>query len=156
LLGHTPRPLLDTPRMSEFILFLSHNALLSAGLIGTLLAWIFWEVKQLRRGFVALSPAQLVEWMNRQDARVIDLAENNDFLKSHIDGAVNIALGDFSATHKAIKSALERPIVVYDRAGLRADQAAAQLVKAGFKQVALLDGGLDAWTRESLPTAKGR
>ena len=92
----------------------------------------------------------------KPDARVVDLTDNNDFLKMHIGGAVNIPLSDFSATHKAIHSAQDKPVVVYDRSGVKADGAAAKLVAAGFKQVGLLSGGLDAWLRESLPTAKGK
>ncbi len=142
--------------MSEFLTFLAKNPLLSAALLGTAMAWIFWELKQLRRGFFALNPNQLVEWINRKDARVFDLTDNNDFLKMHINGAVNIPLADFSALHKSVQSALDKPVVVYDRKGLKSDGAAAKLVAAGFKQVGLLSGGLDAWLRESLPTAKGK
>ena len=142
--------------MSEFISFFARNPLMSAALLGTATAWIFWEFKQLRRGFLALNPNQLVEWINRKDARVFDLADNNDFLKMHIFGAVNIPLADFSATHKSVQSAQDKPVVVYDRNGLKSDSAAAKLVAAGFKQVGLLSGGLDAWLRESLPTAKGK
>jgi rhodanese-related sulfurtransferase len=142
--------------MSEFMAFLAKNPLLTAALLGTAAAWVIWELKQLRRGFIALSPNQLVEWINRKDARVVDLADNNDFLKMHIGGAVNIPLSDFSATHKAIHSAQDKPVVVYDRSGVKADGAAVKLVAAGFKQVGLLSGGLDAWLRESLPTAKGK
>ena len=155
-LGHTSRPFEQAARMSEFLTFLAKNPLLSAALLGTVMAWIFWELKQLRRGFVALNPNQLVEWINRKDARVFDLTDNNDFLKAHISGAVNIPLADFSATHKSVKSALDKPVVVYDRTGMKSDSAAAQLVAAGFKQVGSLSGGLDAWLRDSLPTAKGK
>ena len=142
--------------MSEFINFLAKNPLLTAALLGTAIAWIFWELKQLRRGFIALSPNQLVEWINRKDARVIDLTENNDFLKAHIGGAVNIPLADFSATHRAVQSTHDKPVVVYCRTGVRSESAAAKLVAAGFKQVGSLSGGLDAWLRESLPTVKGK
>jgi rhodanese-related sulfurtransferase len=142
--------------MSEFIAFLSKNPLITAALLGTVIAWIIWEFKQLRRGFVALNPGQLVEWMNRKDARVVDLADNNDFLKMHINGAVNMPLADFSAKHKSFNSALDHPVVIYDRSGSKAEGVAVTLVAAGFKQVALLDGGLDAWLRESLPIVKGR
>lgn len=142
--------------MSEFLNFLFSNPLLSATFLGVLVAWIYWEIQQLRRGFLVISPAQLVEWMNRKEARVIDLAENNDYLKAHIDGASNIPSSDFSPTHKNLKCAPDRPLVVYDRNGVGAERVAATLVRAGFTQVAVLSGGLDAWIRDSLPTAKGR
>lgn len=142
--------------MSEFLNFLLNNPLLSASLLGVLAAWIFWEIQQLRRGFVVLSPAQTVEWINRKQARVIDLAENNDFLKAHIDGASNIPSSDFSPTHKNLKCAPDRPLVIYDRNGVGAERVAATLVRAGFSQVAVLGGGIEAWQRDSLPTAKGR
>ena len=155
-LGHTSRPFEQAARMSEFITFLAKNPLLTTALVGTAIAWIIWELKRLRRGFVALNPNQLVEWINRKDARVFDMNDNNDFLKMHIGGAVNIPIADFSASHKSLHSAQDKPVVVYDRSGVKADGAALKLVAAGFKQVGLLSGGLDAWLRESLPTAKGK
>jgi rhodanese-related sulfurtransferase len=142
--------------MNEILNVLKSNPVLSLMFFGTMAAWLMWEIKQMRRGFAAINANQLVEWINRKDARVIDLSENNDFLKQHIAGALNVPLSDFSSDHKALKSAANQPVVVYDRSGLRADAAAAKLVQAGFKQVAMLDGGLDAWLRESFPTAKGR
>lgn len=110
----------------------------------------------MRRGYQALSPSQVTEWINRQEARVIDLAAVNDYLKSHIPGALNVPLADAGPEHKEFAKYRERPLVVYDRAGLLSAGIAEKLFKAGFSKIGFLEGGLDAWIREQLPTVRGR
>jgi rhodanese-related sulfurtransferase len=142
--------------MSDFFTFLSANPVLSLLLLGTLVAWTGWELKQLRRKHQVIAPQRLVELLNRERAYVIDLNENNQYLKHHIDGAINIPLGDFSPSHKSIKAEKTQAIVVYDAAGLKAESVAEQLAAAGFTTLFVLDGGLDNWQRERFPTVKGR
>jgi rhodanese-related sulfurtransferase len=142
--------------MSALFSFLASHPILTAALVGVVLAWISWEISQLRRGFVALSPQQLVLWMNKQNARVIDLATNNEFLKLHVDGAVNMPAADFALEHKALKGEKNRPIVLCDRGNPIAATIAAKLKAAGFPTVAILDGGLEAWQAAQLPCARGR
>ena len=47
-------------------------------------------------------------------------------------------------------------MVVVCAAGITATGVASRLVKAGFKQVSVLDGGIGAWQQASLPLAKGK
>ncbi len=142
--------------MSDFFTFLSANPVLSLLLLGTLVAWTGWELKQLRRKHKVIAPQRLVELLNRERAYVIDLNENNHFLKHHIDGAVNIPLIDFSPSHKALKADKTQAVVVYDATGMKAEGVAEQLAAAGFTSLFVLDGGLDNWQRERFPTVKGR
>jgi rhodanese-related sulfurtransferase len=142
--------------MTDLFAFFAQNFLLSAAFFGTLIAWGFYEVSLLRRGFRMLSPQQLVMLINRENPHLIDLASNNEFLKAHIAGAVNMPLPDFSPQHKALAGDKTRHVVLYDRNGTAATAVAQKMQRAGFEKLAVLDGGLDAWVQDQLPCAKGR
>lgn len=142
--------------MDRLVEFATRHPLLCAGFVAVALAWVVWEMRHLRRGYSALSPGQVTEWINRQDARVIDLAAVNDYQKSHIPGALNVPLADAGPDHKEFAKCRERALVVYDRAGSLSAGIAQKLFKAGFNKIGFLEGGLDAWIREQLPTVRGR
>jgi rhodanese-related sulfurtransferase len=141
--------------MSELFAFAARHPGLSLAFVVISIAWLAWEVNLRRRGFRGLNNNELSHWMNRKDAIVIDLSSNNDFLKGHIPGALNIASSELApANHASLKK--DRPVVLYDRSGREAERACAQLKKQGFAEVGFLEGGLDGWLRESLPVVKGR
>ena len=50
----------------------------------------------------------------------------------------------------------ELPVAVACRTGTASADAAKRLVKAGFKQVFWLDGGVAAWQQANLPLVKGK
>ena len=57
---------------------------------------------------------------------------------------------DFSSLEKH----KDKPIIVVCAAGINATKVANQLLKAGFSQVNLLKGGMNAWTTAGLPVVK--
>ena len=141
--------------MNELMAFATRSPGLSLAFVGIACAWVIWEITRLRRGYRGLNNNEVSHWINRKDALVIDLSANNEFLKGHIPGAVNLAASELAASEsKSLKK--DRPVVVYDRNGREAERAAALLKRLGFADVAFLDGGYDGWVRESLPVAKGR
>lgn len=48
----------------------------------------------------------------------------------------------------------DRPVYVICRSGNRSAQASAQLVKAGYRQVFNVDGGMNAWTTAGYPVKR--
>ena len=60
------------------------------------------------------------------------------------------------ALGKLLAKAKETPVVLVCAVGVTASATAQKLVKAGFKKVSVLDGGIGAWTGASLPLAKGK
>ena len=79
-----------------------------------------------------------------------------DFEKGHIAGARNVLMSQFDPENKELAKVRELPIAVYCKSGTTSSQAAARLVKAGFKHVYWLGGGLAAWRQADLPTARGK
>lgn len=76
-------------------------------------------------------------------AQLVDVRSPAEFAGGHIEGAVNIPVGELSARMGELGNK-STPIVVYCRSGMRAGSAQKQLQAAGFEQVHNL-GSMSAW-----------
>ena len=93
--------------------------------------------------------------MNREDAIVVDIRATSEFSKGHIAGALNIAADQLTEGHSKLENHKTKPIIVVCNAGITAGKTANQLAAAGYEQVNVLDGGMNAWFNANLPVAKG-
>lgn len=142
--------------MDRLLEFAQQNLLLSIALAGITLALVYTEVMRLFRGYKAVNPAQLTELINRENALVVDLRGQAEYEKGHIIGAKHLLPSAVEPEGKLLGKAKESPVVLVCAAGLTASASAEKLVKAGFKRVSVLDGGVGAWTAAGLPLAKGK
>ncbi len=142
--------------MERLLEFAQQNLMLSLALAGLTLALIVTEILRLFRGFKGVSPAQLTELINRENALVVDLRGLGDFEKGHIIGSRHVLPSQVEPEGKLLAKAKDSPVVLVCAAGITASGTAEKLVKAGFKQVSVLDGGIGAWTGANLPLAKGK
>jgi rhodanese-related sulfurtransferase len=140
-------------RLPEFI---GAHPILSMAFVGLTAAIVINEISRLRRGYSALSPAQLTLLMNRENALVVDISPLNDYEKGHILGAKHVAMSQFDPENKVLAKVRELPVVVVCRSGMTAGNAATRLVKAGFKNVHVLEGGVQAWQAAELPLVRGK
>ena len=140
-------------RLPEFI---GNHPILSLAFVAIGVALIVNELQRLTRGYKAVSPAELTQLINRQDALVVDVSAINDFEKGHILGSKQVAMSQFDPENKLLAKVKDLPVVVVCRTGMQSGQAAKRLVKAGFSKVYWLDGGVLAWQQADLPLAKGK
>ena len=94
--------------------------------------------------------------INRDDALVVDLRPAADFEKGHIAGAKNVQMAQFDPENKHLAPAKALPVVLVCKSGETASGAAKRLRKAGFANVNVLEGGVQAWQGADLPLVKGR
>ena len=84
-------------------------------------------------------------------AVLVDVRTPEEFAGRHLDGAVNIPVGDLQSRlgeiDKLTGGDKNKPIVVYCQAGGRAGRAKTMLVEAGHPQVTNL-GGIADWDRK--------
>jgi rhodanese-related sulfurtransferase len=140
-------------RLPEFI---GNHPLLSLAFIGLFIALVMNEASRFTRGYKSLTPALLTQLINRENALVVDVSPLGDFEKGHIVGSKHVALSQFDPESKLLAKVRELPVAVVDRNGMQSGTAAKKLVKAGFKNVYWLDGGIASWQGADLPLAKGR
>ena len=132
------------------------NQILSLALVALTVAIVYTEIARLFRGYKALRPAELTHLVNSENALVVDLSASNDFEKGHIAGARNVQMSQFDPENKHLAPARALPVVLVCKVGQTADGAAKRLRKAGFTNVNVLEGGIQAWQAADLPLVKGR
>ena len=94
--------------------------------------------------------------INRDDALVVDLRPAADFEKGHIAGAKNVQMTQFDPENKHLAPAKALPVVLVCKSGETASGAAKRLRKAGFANINVLEGGVQASQAADLPLVKGR
>lgn len=65
----------------------------------------------------------------------VDVRTKDEFESGHLDGAVNIPLGDIAKRKQEIKGLGTTPVVFYCRSGNRSGSAVAYLQKEGYAEV---------------------
>lgn len=77
--------------------------------------------------------------------QLIDVREPSEWDEGFIPGAALVPQGEFYGGTAIAALSPEVPIVLYCHSGYRSANCAAALLNAGFKDVASLDGGIEAW-----------
>jgi rhodanese-related sulfurtransferase len=113
-----------------------------------------------RAGIENLSPAELTREMAAGDVVLIDVREPGETADGVIPSAVRIPRGvlDFRADADAAEHGTdlrpERRVVLYSGNGERSALAAVTLHGLGYRDVAHLDGGLQAWVAAGGPVGR--
>lgn len=137
--------------MDRLIEFVGNNALLFV-LLTAVIALIAWtEMRRLTRKYRDLSPAEVVQLINREEAVVVDIREDAEARKGTIAGAKHLPLSVFRQRLADLERHRDRTIVIVCQTGSRSAQACEQLVAAGYPKVAQLRGGIMAWEGAGLP-----
>lgn len=105
-----------------------------------------------------LSPAEVEAHLLARDATLVDVREAEEVAeRGWIAGAVHVpgAVLDERAGSSSHEASLDprRLIIVHDAAGTRSIEASETLVRLGYRDVARLAGGIDAWERAGYPVA---
>ncbi|GAA4504172.1 rhodanese-like domain-containing protein [Pseudaeromonas paramecii] len=143
--------------MQEYIDFIVRNPLLAAAWLGLLVALFYTTIKAKFSPVKAVNSQGATLLINRQQAVVVDVRNQDEYAKGHIAGSHHVPVSQIDGNNLTlIEKFKENPIIVVCESGMRAGPAAAKLSKAGFKQVFLLRGGLADWRSENMPLTKKR
>ena len=143
--------------MEQLITFANNHPMLSAAWAAIVLMIVVISIRIKLSPIKQVSPQELTFLANKNDGLVIDIRAEKDFKVSHILDSVHFATdkannNDFASLEKH----KDKPIIVVCTAGITASKVANQFLKAGFNQVNLLKGGMNAWSAAGLPTAKSK
>lgn len=132
-----------------------NHPMLSAVWVGLVLAIIVITVMIKMSPVKQVSPQELTLLVNKSQGIIVDIRSEKDFKTSRIVDSVHLPSekankNDFASLEKH----KDKPIIVVCAAGLTASKIANQLTKAGFGNVNLLKGGLNAWASAGLPVVK--
>ena len=141
--------------MEQLITFATNHPLLSSVWAAIVLMIIFTTIKIQLSPIKQVSTQELTLLVNKQDGAVVDIRTEKEFKAAHIIDAIYFSAdkaskNDFTALEK-VKG---KPIIIVCVAGITASKIANQLLKAGFTQVNILKGGMNAWSGAGLPTTQ--
>jgi hydroxyacylglutathione hydrolase len=100
----------------------------------------------LKTGNIPLSPENFEAMANYEEALVLDVRTQGDFLKAHIPNSIFIGLnGQFAPWVGALITDLKQPILLIVPEG-KSEEAVTRLSRVGYDNtLGFLDGGMDAW-----------
>ena len=136
--------------------FAGRHPYLSLALGGLTVAIVYNEIAGRLSGIRRLGPAEVTALINHGNALLVDVRGASDFEKGHIAGSKNVQMTQFDPENKQLAPAKSLPVVMVCKVGQTASVAAKRLRKAGFTDVAVLEGGIQAWQAADLPLVKGK
>ena len=91
---------------------------------------------------------QVSQWMQEHEGYLlVDVRDEEEFRKGHIPGALLIPIDEIRVGHLEALPDKDQALLLYCRTGRRAEDAAALLVKMGYRNVYAI-GGIFDWTGE--------
>ena len=140
--------------MIKIIIAASISSFLS-GLFGVSWDSVDKKIDREYPGIEFISSAQLFQKYQDESAEiplVIDVREDDEFLISHLENAVNLETGELISRIVADKDA---PIVVYCSVGYRSAGVAVELAELGYSNVVNLRHSLFEWANNDYPMVNG-
>src|SRR5690606_28161033 len=100
----------------------------------------------LQKGNVPLTPDDFEAMANHEEALVLDVRPQSEFIKGHIPNSIFIGLnGQFAPWVGALITDLKQPIILVVPEG-KSEEAVTRLSRVGYDNtLGYLEGGMDAW-----------
>jgi rhodanese-related sulfurtransferase len=131
----------------------TNNLLLLATLITSGLALALPQILgRLNKQLLSVHTA--VQWVNQRNAHVVDIRTADEYKTGHIAQSKHLPLADLDNGIKQLKLDSNKPVILVCLSGSRANTASGKFKKAGFAEVACMDGGISAWNQAGLPLVK--
>ena len=118
------------------------------------LLWTVFFFTESRRGSRPLSPQAATNMVNRQEAVIVDLRDEDEFRKGHIAGSVNIPYGKIGERAGELKDHKEKPVILVCKVGTHASLAGRTLKGQGFIDLYRMRGGIQGWRNDNLPVVR--
>ena len=110
-----------------------------------------WEAAGLPvEGVALVPPNELRRRLGGPNAPIVlDVRQDDEWADGHIPGAVHVENGRLPWDDLPLPK--DRPIVVHCHTGNRSASGASILRRMGYRNVAILDGGIAAWAAMRYP-----
>lgn len=146
--------------MGEIFDFLLRHWALTGALLIAFAAYMYFEMRDKVLGAVAVSPEKLVQMMNHEHARVVDLRTEAEFKEAHIINSTHaVSVADLEKLlakphYKNKKVVLVVPSTM--QTTLSATLKKLQTSNGKTLEISVLQGGINAWRSAQLPLQKSK
>lgn len=141
--------------MEQLIEFITNHIILTSAFFALTVLLLLDIFGTNLRGFQSASPGDATQLINREDAVVLDIREDNEYHAGHIVNSLHIPLSYLNDRITELERHKSKPIIVGCRSGSRSSKACSLLKKQGFEHIYNLKGGIMAWQHANLPVTKG-
>ncbi len=141
--------------MEQIIEFAKDNFFLSGIWLALIILILYTYIAGALSPVKELNTHEATLKINKEDAVLLDIRKQEEFKKGHIVGARQIKSSELESNDfSKLEKHKSQPIIVVCAMGMSAKKTASALLKAGFTEASVLQGGMSAWTSANLPTTK--
>ena len=140
--------------MENITPFVSNNLLLVMAFVVVLAMLLINIFGPMLKGYQVITPAMATQMINQQDALILDIRQDNEYVDGHIVNSTHIPLSFLNDRLGELDKHKNKPVIAVCRTGHRSSAACSTLKKAGFESVYNLSGGVIAWQNANLPLTK--
>lgn len=140
--------------MNQFIPFIIKHWVLWVALVAVIVLLVMEETRKNVKGVRKISPQEVVNLMNHESAKVIDVRSAEEFAKGHLTDAMSIPIADLEKNLNKLNKFKTKPIILVCNTGQASLKAGLTLTQQGFAQVYAIDGGITGWLKSGLPLTK--
>lgn len=106
--------------------------------------------------YTPISPKEASS-QQQNGALVVDIRQADEFRREHLPDAVSLPLDELLAGKPVAQASAATTVIFHCQSGMRTQQNADALVRAvAPAKVMILEGGLNNWKREKLPTVEDK
>jgi rhodanese-related sulfurtransferase len=118
-------------------------------------ALLLWPIIQRRTsGLAEIGTLRATQLLNQNNPVILDVRETREFTEVKVRDAIHLPLSQLKDRIDQVAKDKSRPVIIVDSKGVRGRSAGATLKKAGFAEIYMLGGGLQAWRDAGLPVEK--
>lgn len=116
---------------------------------------LLWPIVQARTsGMAEIGTLRATHLLNNNNPVMLDVREPREFTEVKVRDALHLPLSQLKDRIDQVAKDKSRPVIVVDGKGMRGRGAGALLKKAGYNEIYMLSGGLQAWRDAGLPVEK--
>ena len=108
-----------------------------------------------RKSARRLAPGEVSSLLQSSTVRVLHVGSSADFTFAHLPGSKWISRGWLELKLPSLLTDKVQPLVLSCRDGQESIFAARTLAEMGYKEILVLDGGVQTWARDGYPTERG-
>jgi rhodanese-related sulfurtransferase len=128
------------------------------GLTLLFIAAFFWviisESKSRATKGLTVTSAQATQLMNRENAKVLDIRKDNDFIDGHIVGSKNVSAETLKTNLKSLSIKPDQAVILVCYRGQSTLPLVTHMRKQGYVKTVALAGGVQGWQQAELPLVK--
>lgn len=141
--------------MEQVLAFAGNHPFMSILWVVLLVALVVTSLQSATSKTTVLTPQQATITVNRNNGVFVDIRSADKYRSGHITDSIHLTAERIQKNDlKPLEKHKSDPIVLVCNSGMTAKGVATQLIKAGYEQVSVLQGGITAWQGASFPLVK--